>query len=399
MNSLTPGLTTSHTTTANLPVLDYTIITTDAGLATACAHWQQSPALALDTEFMRVSTFYPELGLLQIADAAAVTLVDPLGIRDWGPFRALMLDERIVKVLHSCSEDLLVFFTFLGILPTPVFDTQIAGALLNQGNSLSYQNLVKTRFGVDLPKGETRSDWLQRPLTPEQLDYAALDVAYLYRCWQDQQSALQQQGRHTWLQEECNRMLGNYESEFTHDYDDYYLNFKSGWQLRPRPLLALQKLAVWREERARKRNKPRSWILKDNALFAIANSMVSSRTQLATLEDVSDNFVRHEGDGVLALVQQAREAPEADCPPPLPPPLTNSEKQLLRRMQDLVEQRATELGLPQEILGRKRALIPLLYAVLELQPGEMLDESVLPDELTGWRREAILHPLLKLLRP
>ena len=127
--------------------------------------------------------------------------------------------------------------------------------------------------------------------------------------------------------------------------------------------------------------------------------MVSSRAQLATVEDVSDNFVRHEGDGVLALVQQAREAPEADCPPPLPQPLTNSEKQLLRRMQDLVEQRAIELGLPQEILGRKRALTPLLYAVLALQPGEMLDETELPDELIGWRREAILHPLLKLLRP
>lgn len=389
----------SRTTTANLPALDYTILSTDAELADACVHWQQSPALALDTEFMRVSTFYPELGLLQIADANAVTLVDPLGIRNWEPFKALMLDERIVKVLHSCSEDLLVFFTFLKILPTPVFDTQIAGALLNEGNSLSYQNLVKTRFGVELPKGETRSDWLQRPLTPEQLDYAALDVAYLYRCWQDQHSALQQKGRESWLQEECRRLLGNYQSEFTHDYSDYYLNFKAAWQLRPRPLFALQKLAIWREERARKRNRPRSWILKDTALFAIANSMVSSRAQLAAIEDVSDNFVRHEGDSVLALVQQAREAAEADCPPPLPQPLNNGEKQLLRRMQDLVEQRANEIGLPQEILGRKRALMPLLYAVLALPPGASLDESQLPEELTGWRRETILQPLLKLLRP
>lgn len=388
----------SRTTTTNLPALDYTILTTDAELASACASWQLSPALALDTEFMRVSTFYPELGLLQIADANAVTLIDPLGISDWEPFKTLMLDERIVKVLHSCSEDLLVFFTFLRLLPTPVFDTQIAGAVLNEGNSLSYQNLVKTRFAVDLPKGETRSDWLQRPLTPEQLDYAALDVAYLYRCWQDQLRALQQQGRDTWLQEECRRLLGNYASEFTNDYSDYYLNFKSAWQLRPRPLLALKKLAIWREERARKRNRPRSWILKDTALFAIANSMVSSRSQLASIEDVSDNFVRHEGDSVLALVLQAKESTESECPPPLPPPLTNSEKQLLRRMQDLVEQRANMLGLPQEILGRKRALIPLLYAVLASPPDAPIDESVLPAELTGWRREAILHPLLNLMR-
>lgn len=389
----------SRTTTANLPALDYTILTTDAELAAACARWQQSPALALDTEFMRVSTFYPELGLLQIADAGAVTLVDPLGITDWTPFKALMLDERIVKVLHSCSEDLLVFITFLRALPTPVFDTQIAASLLGEGTSLSYQNLVKTRFGVDLPKGETRSDWLQRPLTPEQLDYAALDVAYLYQCWQDQQQSLQQRGRDGWLQEECRRLQQNYASEFSADYSDYYLNFKAAWQMRPRSLLALQKLAAWREERARKRNRPRSWILKDTALLTIAQSLLTSRAQLAAVEDVSENFVRHEGDSVIAIVQQAVAATEAECPPPLLPPLTNGQKQLLRRMQDVVEQQAKLLGLPPEVLGRKRALLPLLYAVTALPAGAALDESLLPDELTGWRREHVLQPLLQLLRP
>ncbi len=387
---------TSRTTTANLPALDYTILTTDAELAEACARWQHSPALALDTEFMRVSTFYPELGLLQIADAGAVTLVDPLGITDWTPFRSLMLDERMVKVLHSCSEDMLVFITFLRTLPTPVFDTQIAAALLGEGTSLSYQNLVKNRFGVDLPKGETRSDWLQRPLTPEQLDYAALDVAYLYQCWQDQQRTLRERGRETWVQEDCQRLQRNYASEFTGDYSDYYLNFKAAWQLRPRSLLALQKLSAWREERARKRNRPRSWILKDTALLTIAQSLPTSRAQLAAVEDVSENFVRHEGDSVLAIVQQSSTASESECPPPLLPPLTNSQKQLLRRMQDFVEQQATVLGVPPEVLGRKRAVLPLLYAVSALSPGAVLDESQLPDELTGWRREPVLQPLLQL---
>ena len=386
----------SRTTTANLPALDYTILTTDAELAVACARWQASPALALDTEFMRVSTFYPELGLLQIADAGAVTLVDPLGITDWSPFRALMLDESIVKVLHSCSEDLLVFITFLRVLPTPVFDTQIAAALLGEGTSLSYQNLVKTRFGVDLPKGETRSDWLQRPLTPEQLDYAALDVAYLYQCWQDQQQSLRERGREAWVQEECRRLQRNYASEFSGDYSDYYLNFKAAWQLRPRSLMALQRLAEWREERARKRNRPRSWILKDTALLTIAQSMPASRAQLAAIEDVSDNFVRHEGDSVLAIVQQAGAAGEAECPPPLLPPLTTGQKQLLRRMQDVVDQQAKLLGIPPEVLGRKRALLPLLYAVSALPAGAVLDDAQVPEELTGWRREHVLQPLLLL---
>lgn len=386
------------TDTPAIPPLAYTMITTDAELAVACARWQQSPALALDTEFMRVSTFYPEVGLIQLADVSAIFLIDPLGIRDWSPFKALMVDAGIVKILHSCSEDMLVFLTFLQVLPAPIFDTQIAAALLNEGNSLSYQSLVKQRFGVDLPKAETRSDWLQRPLTREQLDYAALDVAYLYQCWQSQRQALQQLGRESWMTEECLRLLNNYRSEFTGDFNDYYLTFKSGWQLRPRPLLALQKLCVWREQRARKRNRPRSWILKDTSLFAIANSMISNKAQLAGVEEVSDNFVRHEGDAVLALVQEAAAANEADCPPRQPQPLTNAQKQMLKRMQDLVEQRAQALGIPPELLGRKRVLLPLLYAVLALPAGTELDQATLPDELLGWRRKEILEPLLELLR-
>ncbi|HTR01413.1 MAG TPA: ribonuclease D [Candidatus Acidoferrum sp.] len=381
-----------------LPAPTYTVVTTDAELAVACARWQLSEALGLDTEFMRVSTFYPELGLLQVADGEQVTLIDPLGIKDWQPFKALMLNPAIVKVVHSCSEDLLVFITFLQSVPMPIFDTQIAAALLGEGSSLSYQNLVKQRFGVEVPKTETRSDWLQRPLTREQLDYAALDVAYLVQCWRAQRDALQQQGRETWQQEECLRLADIYRSEFSGDFSDYYLNFKSGWQLRPRSLLALQKLANWREQRARKRNRPRNWILKDAALFTIANSLLVSKAQLAAVEEVSENFVRYEGDEVLALVQQASSASEAECPPKQPPPLTNAQKQQLRRMQELVEARANELNLPPELLGRKRALMPLLYAVLRLQPGETVRDADIPLELLGWRRQLILEPLLKLLQ-
>lgn len=352
----------------------------------------------MDTEFMRVSTFYPEIGLLQLADATSITLIDPLGITDWSPFKALMINPAITKILHSCSEDMLVFLTFLQVLPTPLFDTQIAAALLNEGSSLSYQAMVKQRYGVEVPKTETRSDWLQRPLTPEQLDYAALDVAFLVQCWQAQRAALQSQGRSEWMQEECNRMLDNYRTESSGDYSDYYLNFKSGWQLRPHALLALQKLACWREQRARKRNKPRNWILKDSALFNIAASMITDKNRLAAVEEVNDNFVRHEGDAVIALVQQAATATEADCPPRQPQPLTNSQKQLLRRMQDLVESRARELGIPPELLGRKRVLLPLLYAVLQTPAGQSLDEAAVPAELTGWRRQQILQPLLQLLQ-
>jgi ribonuclease D len=200
------------------------------------------------------------------------------------------------------------------------------------------------------------------------------------------------------MQEECERLLENYSSEASGDFSSYYLNFKSGWQMRPHSLLALQKLAIWREQRARKRNKPRNWVLKDSALFTIANSMISNKAQLATVEEVNDNFVRHEGDAVLALVQEAAAATEAECPPRQAPPLTNGQKQFLRRMQELVESRAQALGIPPELLGRKRVLMPLLYALLNLPVDCTLADDEVPAELTGWRRAEILEPLLQLPR-
>lgn len=377
--------------------VDWTLVDDDAALAACCRRWAECEALALDTEFMRVSTFYPKIALVQVADGTSITLIDPLKITDWSAFTALMTDPRITKVMHSCSEDMLVFHTFLHVLPAPVFDTQIATALLNEGVGISYQNLVKQRFGIELPKGETRSDWLQRPLTSEQLEYAALDVAYLPRCWQAQRAALRELGRETWLQEDSARQVQQYASELASDFSDYYRNFKAAWQLRPQQLAALRKLAAWREQRARKRDKPRSWIVKDTALFGFAQNLPTNKAQLAAMDDVSDNFVRYEGDEVLSLIRAAREMPVADCPPPLPKPLTQAQKGRLRKAQDFIEAKSAELRVPPEVLGRKRALQGLQQALIDA--AKQGSEPVVPDELLGWRRPFLLEPLTEILKP
>jgi len=385
---------------AKIPVaVNFAIVDTDEGLAERCSHWQQSDALALDTEFMRVSTCYPKVGLIQVADEKLITLIDPLRIKNWQPFSELMLAPNLVKIFHSCSEDLLVFYSFLKLLPFPVFDTQIAGALLNEGVSLSYQNLVKKEFDIELPKSETRSDWLQRPLTIEQLDYAALQLAFLYRTWQSQTRALQNLGREQWAKEDCARVLQQYECEFTEDFADYYMNFKSGWQLGPQQLLALKKLAEWREHRARKRDKPRSWIIKDNAMFAMAADMVSNKPQLAAIEDVSDNFVRYEGSYVLDIIREASVSPDDACPEPIPRPLTSAQKTRLKNAQELIEKKAEAMNIPPELLGRKRTLLALLYA-LQHQHDRGNDAVLeLPDELRGWRGPLLLDELTQVLKP
>lgn len=378
------------------PPVDYRYVEDDAALADCCTHWRQARALALDTEFMRVTTFYPKAALFQISDGEAITLIDPLGISDWSPFKALMQDAALVKILHSCSEDLLVFINFLGVVPAPLFDTQVAASMLEHGLSVSYQNMVKHYFGVELPKAETRSDWLQRPLTPEQREYAALDVAYLHQIWDLQCLQLDQLGRSGWMKEECERLADTYAEELSGDFSAHYLNFGAAWQLAPQQVAALQKLAEWRERRARQRDKPRSWIVKDNALFAMAQGMLNSKAQLALVPDVSDNFIRFEGEQVLALIDAARQLNEAECPPAPPKPFSQGQKNRLRKARELIEAKAAELGVSPEFLGRKRTLHALFYAMDD--KGE-IDSARLPPELLGWREPLILNELIGVLRP
>jgi ribonuclease D len=379
------------------PPVAYQYIDNDAAFAECCARWQKARALALDTEFMRVTTFYPQAALFQISDGEDITLVDPLGITNWDDFKALMLDTGIVKILHSCSEDLLVFLNLFGVLPTPLYDTQVAGSMLEHGLSVSYQNMVKHYIGVELPKAETRSDWLQRPLTAEQREYAALDVAYLHVIWELQNLQIEQLGRSSWIREECARLGESYADEIRQEFSQHYLNFKAAWQLGPQQRAALQKLAEWRERRARLRDKPRNWIVRDNALFAMAAGMVGSKAQLAQIEEVNDSFIRHEGEQVLALIESAKKLTDAECPSPLPRPFTQGQKNRLRKARDLIEAKATELGVSPEFLGRKRTLNALFYALEDQSVNELALR--IPPELQGWREPLILNELIGVLRP
>jgi ribonuclease D len=179
--------------------MQWNLIESDAALRAALSQLDDGGAVAVDTEFMRRNTFYPQVALVQLCFGDKALLVDPLAIQDTSVLVELLTNPQIIKVLHSASEDLEVFQRWLGVVPEPLFDSQRAAALLDMGFGLGYSSLVKLICDVDLPKGETRSDWLQRPLTASQCEYAAQDVAWLLPVWRHLQARCDEQGKTDWV--------------------------------------------------------------------------------------------------------------------------------------------------------------------------------------------------------
>ena len=224
--------------------------------------------LGLDTEFVRTNTFYHRLGLIQVSDGRASWLVDPLAARDLSPLAEVFRSPG-VKVLHSASEDIEVFYRALGVLPAPLFDTQIAGAFAGKGAFLSYQKLVAACLGVELAKEETRTDWMARPLSAGQLAYAAEDVAFLIPALRAARGASSTAlGRLAWVFEDSAALLDT--ARFQEDDETAYLRIKGAGRLDRRQLGALQTLAAWREQEARRRDLPRNFVLKEGLLLDLA---------------------------------------------------------------------------------------------------------------------------------
>ena len=353
-----------------------------------CHQWSQAPVLALDTEFIRTDTFYPIGALIQVSDGSGCFLIDPLAIDDFAPFKQLMTDTTIVKVLHSCSEDMEVFDRLLGVLPEPVVDTQIAAALDGLGFSLSYQRLTEVLLDIHVPKGETRSDWLQRPLTDSQIHYAALDVAYLPELYQRLHDSLDAKQRLSWLREECDQLAINYRMNSAEHA--YFKRIKSAWKLSPEELGLLQTIIRWREQMARDKDRPRGRILKDRACFDIVKARPRDNRELAEIDDVGTQTVRHYGDDLLRMVKESQHSTE--FPERLPPPLPSETRSLAKALKAHVQHRAKHLQVAEEMLARKKDYEALMRSGLD---G---GDYQLPESLNGWRKAVVGDELLAIAR-
>lgn len=363
------------------PVESRVYIDTDAGLLAACKKWATAPFLAIDTEFIRTDTFYPIAGLLQVGANDELYLIDPLPISNWSAFTDLLRCSDLPKVIHSCSEDLEVFQVLFQCVPQPLLDTQIGAALAGMGGGLSYQRLVMDCLGIHVEKGETRSDWLRRPLSESQCVYAALDVLFLQRIYPILCKRLEEKGALAWWHEDCAAITVQAEKPLV--MSEYYQRIKSLWKLSPRQQYILQILCAWRETEARSRNIPRGRVLKDAACFEIARQSPSDNNQLGRIKEISPGSVRRYGETIAELVAEGRAADDGVLPPPAAKPLTPSQTQLYKLMKALAERVADEIGVASDVLVRKRDI------------EEIIRTGSLPTALNTWRKPLIGGALLE----
>lgn len=368
--------------------IDIHWIRDDASLAAHCAEWQSLPYVAVDTEFMRVDTFYPIAGLIQIGDGARAYLIDPLTIDQWRPLAALLENPAVVKVLHACSEDLEVLLRLTGSLPLPLFDTQLAAAYLNLGFSMGYSRLVQEVLGLELPKGETRSDWLQRPLSDTQISYAAEDAVHLAEVYERLRPRLAAE-RVEWVLEDGAELVAQLRREV--DPNELYREAKLAWKLAPAQLAVLRELCAWREREARARDVPRNRIVREHALWPLAKTQPDNLQALARIEDMHPRTVRHDGETLLALIEEAASLPPEQWPQPVPEPLPIEAAALLKQLRGVGQATAQALGIAPELMLRKKTLEALLKSGYPSGPYQ------LPDSLRGWRRELMGQALLDCL--
>ena len=360
-------------------------VSSAAGLAAACRRWSDAGLVGLDTEFVQKRTYFPRPALLQVSDAEGVILVDPTKISDCSPLAQMLNNPSVLVVMHACTEDLKVLEVMTGSTPRRIFDTQLAAAFVGHRFSLGYRELVETVLNIALDKGETRSNWLERPLSHSQEHYATLDVLYLLPLYRHLSAKLHRMQRSAWLEEEFGHQRRIQAADSRPDAS--YLRIRGRGALHPARHAVLRRLSAWREREAMRRDMPRRHLLCDEALIGLAGAPVPTDGRLRPASGLSDRFRRRYGSAVARRIHAAL----ADGPDNLDRrtdmrPHTDT----LDRMRAVVHQTAQRLDMPQELLATRRALESLLEAMLNRKP--------VPTEFMGWRQAVVTPALLDCAR-
>jgi ribonuclease D len=356
-----------------------------------CQSYAQAELLAIDTEFVRTRTLYPKLGLIQINDGKTLALIDPVALPDLTPFWQLMENPNIVKVLHACSEDLEVFLTAGNCRPVNLIDSQIIMAFLGHGLSLGYAAMIAHYTGIELDKSESRTDWMKRPLTEKQLEYAQADVEHLFNILPKLMAEIEQSGWLAAAQQESELMI---ERKFTAiDESQMYKNIKMAWRLNPQQLYRLQQLATWRYQQAKQKDRPIGFIAKDHTLMALAQHNPDNVGAMARIEGVEQLDIRHKGRAMLFVLKQAEQQANAELPAQI---IRLDEypgyKQNFKKVKSFIALIGTEAELLIENLASKKQINQFLSWYFKLNGAE--NNVHLVDIMQGWRKPLLGDKLL-----
>jgi len=353
-------------------------------LDTACQKWAHLSRIAIDTEFERSRTFFPKLGLIQVYDGELCYLIDPLEINDISPICGLFESKTLTKVLHSGSEDLEILGALCHAPLERFFDTQVAANIAGFDFALSYQRLTAQICGIELSKAETRSDWMKRPLTDSQIQYAALDVRYLFELHDELLDTLSNLNRLSWLEQDCQRLVNDSTQPIS--LSEQFRRFKSGWKLDPVGRSVLLAALEWREQQARRKDLPRSWVIKDQDLFQLSFYRPVTEEQLKTKLKLPVKTLKRYESVFLNMVKTARDKKPEQHPPALPKPLDPNLKALLKTLREMINEHAEELQVAPELIGGKREMMGIIH------PHQ------LPPKMAGWRRDIIGNDLLDVVK-
>ncbi len=351
-------------------------------LVEVCQLFAQSPVLAIDTEFVRTRTLYPKLGLLQVCNGEHIALIDPVALDDLTPFWQLLTNSDICKVLHACSEDLEVFLSAANCKPVNLIDSQIMMAFLGHGLSMGYAAMVNHFTGIELDKSESRTDWTKRPLTERQLTYAAADVDHLFGIYPKLLAELTESGWLAAAEQETQALI---EKKFTPiDENSLYKQVKMSWKLGGKQLNLLKALAIWRFQQAQKRDLPIGFVAKDHTLMALAKNNPPSIGAMMKLEGIEILDVKHKGNVMLAVLQQADKLPVESYPEKI---VRLDEypgyKQAFKKVKTFIAGIAEQCGLLSENLASKKQINQFLTCHYKINGAEPKNMQV--DILQNWR--------------
>ncbi|WP_032827977.1 ribonuclease D [Haemophilus haemolyticus] len=359
----------------------FTVITDNTSLLEICNLAQMKSTVALDTEFMRVSTYFPKLGLIQLYDGERVSLIDPLAITDFSPFVELLVNPNVLKILHSCSEDLLVFLQEFDQLPRPMIDTQIMARFLGLGTSAGLAKLAQQYLNVEIDKGATRTNWIKRPLSDIQLQYAAGDVWYLLPLYHILEKELAKTPWERAVRDDCELALSKTHKLQERDSEKAYLDIPNAWKLNPLELSRLRILAQWRQNVGIERDLALSYIVKSDNLWKVAKNNPRNTSEMLEM-GLTENEVCVRGKKILQLLGQARRISSNDYPKPIERISEDPRyKKTIRLLQEKVNSLIPE-GLTPEIVASKRTLEELIKWVWKYD----CSQDKLPELLIGWRK-------------